>query len=105
MRPIANPSKPLNSNPPMTPPSNARMTTTMSGLLTSSRPLRAQSHRSDGRIENGQQLRGLPTPAEVSKVIAGVAERLIGRRPAVLEQPLVRLRETDRPGARSVLAV
>src|SRR6185436_17076788 len=72
MRPNANPSKPLNSTPPMTPPSNARMTTTMSGLLTSTRPLRAQSFGTDGRIENGEQLRGLPAPAEICEVIAGV---------------------------------
>src|SRR5262245_51600427 len=81
------------------------MTTTMSGLLTSARPQPAQSSKTFGRIENGQQLRGLPTPAEIAEMIAGVTVWLVGRRPAILEQPLVRLRETDRAGARGVVAV
>src|SRR6185503_6590162 len=104
-RPSTTPSNPPSSTPPMTPPSNARMTTTMSGLLTSSRPVRAQSFGTDRRIENGQQLRGLQAPAQVSEVIAGMTERLISGRPAVLEQPLVRNREADRTGTRSVLAI
>ena len=74
--------------------------TAMSQLLTGLRPTRAQSLGVYRRIERRQQLRRLPTPVEIREMIAGVAERRVGARPAILEQALVRGGEPDRAGAR-----